>query len=129
MQEIKLSSQSLNKLYEAIGKEPGLEKILLKFYENMSQDIIIGFFFDGKDLVKIARKQKEFLMRAWGVSQSYSGKSPKAAHEKLAPILVGHFDRRLRILEDTLREFKVPEQYISFWVNFEGKFRAAVQKD
>ena len=66
--------------------------------------------------------QKSFLMRAWGASPSYSGKTPAKAHEQLAPILSGHFDRRLRILEETLREFGVSDENVKLWVASRAAF-------
>lgn len=127
MREIKLSGPALTNLFKNIGGEEALSRILTRFYEKMSHDVLIGFFFDGKDIVHIAQMQKLFLMRAWGVTQSYAGKSPADAHAHLPPILSGHFDRRLVLLGETLREFKVAEEDIEIWVNFENKFRHAVQ--
>ncbi len=117
----------LSQLYKNIGGESRLEAILKAFYRAMSQDLMIGFFFEGKDLDSIAMKQKEFLMRAMGASQSYAGKPPAQAHTALPPILAGHFDRRLRILEATLRGAGVGAEDIRTWVIFEESFRPAVQ--
>ena len=91
MKEIKISSQALRELYEKIGEEAGLSKILERFYEQQSQPCAIGFFFQDKDLKKIANMQKAFLMRAWGITASYPGKSPAQAHEKLAPYFIWAF--------------------------------------
>jgi truncated hemoglobin YjbI len=124
---MKLSSHALQDLYIKAGKEEGLSKILLRFYEKMSQDILIGYFFNGKNLREIAAKQKEFLMKTWGVTASYTGKPPAKAHQNLPQILKGHFDRRLVLLEETLREFGLGDNEIKTWVNFENKFRNAVQ--
>ncbi|MBI3557824.1 MAG: group 1 truncated hemoglobin [Deltaproteobacteria bacterium] len=127
MKAIKLSGPALGALFSSIGGEASLDQILARFYQKMSTDVLLGFFFDGCDVLAIARMQKSFLMRAWGVSQSYAGKSPADAHAKLPPILKGHFDRRLVLLAETLREFKVGENEIALWVSFEEKFRAAVE--
>lgn len=118
---------SLRKLYEEVGGESGLEAILDSFYNKMAQDILIGYFFTGKDLKKIARMQKAFLMKAWGISQAYTGKFPAQAHKHLPDILKGHFDRRLVILRQTLQEFKISSEWIDVWVKFESGFRKAVQ--
>lgn len=127
MREIKISRQNLERLFETIGGEEGLQRILNQFYQKMSNDILIGFFFTGRDLTRIATMQKTFLMRAWGVTQSYSGKSPADAHKALPPILKGHFDRRLKLLEETLAQLGVAREHISTWVEFESRFRGAVQ--
>lgn len=119
---------ALAALYQNLGGEPGLRKILSDFYQRMGQDVMLGFFFQGKDLESIARNQGNFLMRAMGASPSYSGQPPAQAHRSMAPILPGHFDRRLRILEDTLRAHGVAEADIRTWVGFEEAFRSAVQR-
>jgi truncated hemoglobin YjbI len=95
----------------------------------MRQDLLIGFFFSNKDVQAIALQQKAFLLRAWGITQSYSGKSPAEAHHDLPKILSGHFDRRLILLEETLKEFKINKENIKLWIEFESKFRKAVVRD
>jgi hemoglobin len=126
MKEISVSKPALKALYQRIGGEDGLLAILKDFYRRMSGDILIGFFFDGKNTDEIAEKQKEFLMRAMGALPSYSGKAPAQAHDEIAPILKGHFDRRLRILEDTLRSHGVSDEDIRIWVDFESAFREGI---
>lgn len=95
----------------------------------MSRDVLIGFFFDGKDIDEIARMQKQFLMRAMGAVPSYAGKAPAQAHEKIPPILRGHFDRRLQILHQTLQDHGLSSQDIETWVTFENAFRDGIVQD
>ena len=118
----------LRQIYERIGREEGLRRILHAFYERMSADTMIGFFFADKDLHAIADKQKAFLMRAMGAVPSYSGKAPAQAHTHLAPILPGFFDRRLRILESVLKDHQVSDEDIKSWVQFENSFRSGIEK-
>ncbi len=89
---------------------------------------MVGFFFDGKDLAHIAEQQLRFVLRAMDAVSSYAGKSPSAAHLELPPILAGHFDRRLRILEETLREHGLTEAEIQVWIGFEEAFRNVIVK-
>jgi hemoglobin len=123
---ISLNKPELKRLYENIGGEDGLQRILRDFYHRMAADILIGFFFTGKDLDHIADQQKGFLMRAMGATPSYSGKAPAQAHLALPPILAGHFDRRLRILEDTLHAQAVAPEDIRTWIAFESAFRSQI---
>ena len=116
-----------NHIFKKIGEEPGLIKILTQFYQLQSQDVLIGFFFAGKDLEKIAHTQASFLMRAWGISKNYSGKGPAQAHSELPKILKGHFDRRLELLKQTLADANLSHDEINTWVSFENKFRTVVQ--
>lgn len=126
MKEIPVNRPELKALFQRIGGEAKLALILEDFYERMSHDVLIGFFFSGKDVKAIATKQKEFLMRAMGATPSYVGKAPAQAHEELAPILSGHFDRRLRILEATLGDHGVGAEDIRTWISFESAFRDGI---
>jgi hemoglobin len=124
--EFTLSKPQLKNLYQKIGGEAGLREILQDFYRRMANDTLIGFFFSGKDLEHIALQQQAFLMRAMGATLSYSGKPPAQAHDELPPILKGHFDRRLRLLEETLKDHGLSEDEIRTWISFENAFRSAV---
>ncbi len=117
---------ALEALYSELGSDERVFALMLGFYEAMARDTMIGFFFFGKDLVAVSRKQAEFLLRAMGARESYSGKSPAQAHGHLAPILPGFFDRRARILEEYLRTQGISESGIVAWVTFEEAFRDAV---
>lgn len=123
-----VSLSDLRTLFSRIGGEKGLEEILLDFYSRLAKDALVGFFFDGRDTRAIAMKQKEFLLRAMGAAKTYSGRTPAKAHEKLPPILTGHFDRRLRLLEQTLRDHGLGEDEIRVWTGFENAFRNAIVK-
>jgi len=128
MKPLSVQKPELKALYTRIGGEPALEKILEDFYHRMSEDILIGFFFNGKDTKLIAQKQKEFLMKAMGASASYIGKAPAQAHDELPPILSGHFDRRLRLLEATLQDHGISAEDIRTWIQFESAFREGIVK-
>ena len=116
----------LAELYLRVGGQESLRLILRDFYQAMSHDILIGFFFTGKDLNLIAETQMSFLMRAMGAAASCSGLPPAKAHLKLAPILSGHFDRRLRILEQILQAHGVSTEDIRSWIAFENAFREGI---
>ena len=92
----------------------------------MKADLMVGFFFENKDLDAIAGKQTEFLMRAMGATPSYQGKAPAHAHDDLPPILPGHFDRRLVLLRQTLKAENLSDPEIEAWVSFENAFREAI---
>lgn len=121
--------EALKAIYSRAGGEAGVRKILRDFYHRMSEDAMIGFFFTGKNTDEIADRQLHFLMRAMGAAPTYSGKAPAFAHLELPPILPGHFDRRLRILEETLWDHGLNVQDIRTWVEFENAFRGSIVKD
>ncbi|MBI2712021.1 MAG: group 1 truncated hemoglobin [Bdellovibrio sp.] len=120
------SRPQLKQIYLNIGGEGPLRTVIRDFYRRMSNDILIGFFFTGKDLDSIAEKQMEFLMVAMGIRSKFTGKNPSQAHLTLPPILSGHFDRRLVLLRETLAQNGLSETDIQVWIDFEEAFRAVV---
>lgn len=125
--ELPLQLPALRALYARVG-EKKIHDILHDFYRRMAQDVMIGYFFEGKNLDEIAEKQASFLMRVMGATATYSGKAPADAHTALPPILTGHFDRRLKILEETLKDHALEEHEIETWLTFENAFRAGIVK-
>jgi hemoglobin len=126
LSQTSVTRKKLKQLYTNIGGEARLQEILDDFYNRMSKDILIGYFFIGKDIRRIALQQKNFLLLAMGISDTYTGKPPTQAHEKLPPILAGHFDRRITILGETLRDHQIPESDVKTWLQFEKAFRPAI---
>ena len=129
-----MSSSALQSLIQQVKKrasspETFLDELLLDFYKRMSEDILLGFFFDGKNLEKISRAQKDFILFAAGETTEYSGKTPTSAHIQLPPILQGHFDRRLVILKEVLEDYEFKPDEIQIWLDFENAFRSVVVQD
>ena len=112
-----MSIPSLRKLWVSLASEEKLRTILNDFYFRMASDTLIGFFFSGKDLKIIIEHQLDLLLFVMGVRPSYPGRAPQTAHLHLAPILPGHFDRRLRLLEATLTDHKLTPSDIQTWVS------------
>lgn len=121
-----MSKLRLKKVFEEIGGESQVKVILRDFYSRMAGDILIGYFFTGKDITAIADRQAHFLLFAVGLKPSYEGNLPPSAHLSLPPILKGHFDRRLLLLKETLKEHGLTDKDIRTWVSFENAFRAVV---
>jgi len=119
---------NLNLIIEKLGGNRALQSLLERFYQQISQDVLVGFFFAGKDLKIIAQKQCEFLLKASNRRPTYLGNLPGTAHLSLAPILPGHFDRRLMILRSVLSETALTEEEIEFWIEFENAFRPVIEK-
>jgi len=126
--ELPLDLNAFRKLFQSAlhGDPARVHRILEDFYQRMASDILLDFFFTGKDLKAIAAKQAEFLLRAMGATPSYSGRPPAQAHLAMPPILSGHFDRRLKLLEETLRAHGLPEDAIQTWLGFENTFREVI---
>lgn len=123
------SREEMKNLVEAVGGISRLREILHFFYKVMSTDLMIGFFFDGKNLEHISLKQSEFMLMAAGLIEKFEGKGPSTAHVELAPILSGHFDRRLVLLEEVLNRYKLSKEQVHTWLSFEESFRKIVVTD
>jgi truncated hemoglobin YjbI len=123
-----VSIARLKALFLKIGGEKKVGEILNDFYHRMAQDILIGYFFNNKDIDAVAAKQKEFLLYAVGIRQTYEGKTPTSAHLELPSILTGHFDRRLVLLQETLKSHGLNPEDIQTWIDFEEAFRNVVVK-
>lgn len=127
----KVNLIKLRTAYDQIlsGRGPdGASLFFRDFYERLRDDVMIGFFFDGKDLEHIATQQQAFVERAAGLRASYGGKPPATAHLGLPPILPGFFDRRLVILRETLSDYGVTGDLQDAWIEFENAFREAIVK-
>lgn len=123
--ELPIEKPELRALGRTLGEER-IRGIVRRFYDRMSKDVLIGFFFDGRDLDKIAEGQTAFLYRAMGLRPSYSGKAPAQAHTDLPPILAGHFDRRLVLLDQQLAEDGLDDAQRKIWIGFENAFRGPI---
>lgn len=88
---------------------------------------MVSFLFQGAPKDRLISQQTKFLCKAFGGPNNYIGKSPGSAHKHL-PILPGHFDRRIQILEQTLTEFNVPENLKQKWIQIENSFRTKILK-
>ena len=126
LMRIQLRSIFLSLGEDSSSRENRMNLILEDFYERMSRDTMIGFFFANLDLKHIAHQQSKFLLNAAGLIDQFEGKGPATAHLALAPILEGHFDRRLVILRETLQAQQVPAAMIELWISFESTFRNIV---
>jgi truncated hemoglobin YjbI len=114
-------------LYDEIGGEEGLRRVLRTLYDRLFDDPMIGFFFAGKDKEKLIEHQLWFTARFLGGPSRYEGRSLPDAHAAL-PILEGHFDRRHQILREVLEQHHVPAAVRAEWLRVDQSLRAAVIK-
>lgn len=121
-----MSRSALKQILISLGTEDALLELIEKFYNKLASDTLVGFFFYGKDLKQIALHQRDFMLHAMGVLQNYSGKIPSRAHTELAPILPGHFDRRITLLREVLEEEGLASDLAETWIQFERSFRDAI---
>jgi hemoglobin len=114
-------------LYDEIGGEDGLRRVLRALYDRLFDDTMIGFFFAGKDKAKLVEHQLWFTARFLGGPNRYDGRSLPDAHAAL-PILPGQFDRRHQILREVLEEHHVADAVRTEWLRVDQSLRHAVIK-
>jgi hemoglobin len=114
------------RLIDRIGRD-ALRAVIDDFYRRIFADVMIGFLFAGKDRARLAEKELEFTARLLGDDLPYTGRSMPEAHAR-SPILGGHFERRLQILRDTLRDHAVDPEVQRVWIDHTLSLRSQVTK-
>ena len=114
-------------LYDRIGEEP-LRRVVRDFYARVVADPMIGFLFAGKNVERLIQKEWELVAALLGAPVGYSGRSMAEAHARV-PISVGHFDRRLVILEETLEAHKVDGEVRRRWLDHARGLRDQLTSD
>lgn len=114
-------------LYDDVGGEAGLRRVLRALYDQLFDDLMVGFLFAGKDKEKLVEHQLWFTARFLGGPSRYEGKSMPDAHAAL-PLLPGHFERRHFLLRQVLTEQAVPEAVATEWLRVDRSLMHAVLK-
>lgn len=114
-------------LYDDIGGEQGLRRVLRTLYDRLFDDPMVGFLFAGKDKDALIEHQLWFTAKFLGGPSRYEGRSLPDAHAAL-PILPGHFDRRHQILKQVLEQHGVPAHVRDEWLRVDRSLRHAVLK-
>jgi hemoglobin len=67
-------------LYEKLGEEAAISKVVAGFYERVLADESLAPFFDGIDMAALRRHQAAFLSAATGGPKAYTGPDLASAH-------------------------------------------------
>ncbi len=114
-------------LYDEIGGEEALRRVLRTLYDRLFDDLMIGFLFAGKDKEQLIEHQVWFTAKVLGGPSRYEGRSLPDAHAAL-PLLPAHFDRRHQILKEVLEQHHVPPRVREEWLRVDRSLRHAVLK-
>lgn len=114
-------------LFAQIGKAR-LHEVITDFYSRVFGDVMIGFMFEGKDRQHLIEREYEFTANMLGGDVKYTGRSMRAAHAN-TPIFGGHFERRLQILRETLRDNAVPPDVQEVWIDHTLALRGQITAD
>jgi hypothetical protein len=74
---------------------------------------------------RIKAKEYEFAAAHLGAPVVYTGRPLTVAHGA-HPIMGGHFQRRLEILRQTLREAGAPAAVVTHWIDHTEQLRASI---
>lgn len=110
-----MTTPSAPTLFDELGGEPALRKIIDHFVDRLFDDVMIGFFFRRANRARIKEKEYEFAAEHLGAKVQYTGRPLDQAHRPHG-IRKSQFMRRLQILKETLEEFGVPEHVRRHWI-------------
>jgi hemoglobin len=88
--------EATQSLYEELGSEIGIRKVVDDFYDRVVADPELAPYFSLSDMAGLRRHQVDFLSAATGGPKHYSGQDIAAAHAGLAitdtafDLVVGH---------------------------------------
>lgn len=114
--------------FERLGGEARLRAIIDDFVERAFGDMMIGFFFRSASKARVKEKEYEHAAQWLGADVQYTGRPLRDAHGK-HPIMGGQFNRRRRLLEQTLRDHGVDEVLISQWLAHQDSLRGEITQD
>jgi hemoglobin len=114
-------------LFGRIG-EAKLRAVIVDFYGRVFGDVMIGFLFVGKDRERLIEREYEFTAQLLGADIKYAGRPMRTAHGHL-PIFGGHFERRLQILRETLRDHAVDAEVQRTWIDHSVALRGQITSD
>jgi hemoglobin len=114
-------------LIDKIGTEP-LRAVIADFYDRVFRDVMIGFMFQGKDKQHLIAREHELVAALLGANVKYTGRPMRAAHAQHT-IFGGHFERRLQILRETLRDHAVDPEVQQAWIDHSLSLRSQITRD
>lgn len=115
-------------LWEAIGRGPGLRRILSRFYTHVYADPRLAPFFQGMEIDQVVGKQYTFLADLFSGRRDFMGLMPYNAHHWMV-ISDNLFDHREALFESVLRAEGLAEPLIRRWLVLHERFRVSIVKD
>jgi hemoglobin len=115
-------------LYEELGGELALRRIVDRFVDRVMDDVMIGYLFRSVRRERLKDKEFEHAAEHLGAGLVYTGRPLDAAH-RAHKIRGGQFMRRLTILENTLDELAVPERVKAHWIARTLELRPLITAD
>src|SRR5690349_21101961 len=112
-------------LYENLGGEKTLAKIIDAFVDRCFADPMIGFLFASADRKRIKAMEFQHAAEHLGADMKYEGRPIEKIHQA-HPIREGHFNRRRQILSDVLQEFGVSSEIRTAWLDHQEQLKSQI---
>lgn len=113
--------------FDKLGSRERIERVHRSFYAKIYADPEFSILFKGTNLDHQISQQTEFMMRVFGGPKIYGGRLPKNAHEHLF-ITEEQFDKRHKMLADTLTECGVTGETKEKWLWYDASFKSVIVK-
>lgn len=115
-------------LFGKIG-EAKLRAVVTDFYDRIFADVMIGFMFQGKDKQHLIDREYEMAARFLGApGVEYKGRPMRAAHAQHT-IFGGHFERRVQLLREAMRDHDVDPDVQKVWIEHTNALRSQITRD
>jgi hemoglobin len=115
-------------LYDELGGEPALRRIIERFVDRVFDDVMIGYLFKNADRARVKEKELEHAAEHLGGPLVYTGRPLDAVHRP-HQIRGGQFMRRVRILEETLEELGAPARVRGHWLRHTRSLQGLITND
>lgn len=93
-----------------------IRRVIQRFYDRVFEDPMIGFFFKDKNKDILIEREVQLALSILELEKTpYKGRSMKEVHGKLN-IFTGHFNRRIKILEEELAKSELPQETVQKWL-------------
>jgi hemoglobin len=93
-------------LYYKLGGQKAIKAVVEEFYRRMLEDELVNELFKGIDMNRLKAHQTAFLSYALGGPVEYDGRTLREGHKGIN-ITSEHYERMIRIMNDTLKTFNV----------------------
>ena len=115
-------------LFAKIGADK-LREVITDFYARVFVDVMIGFMFEGKNRKHLIEREWELAAALLGAPDiKYTGRPMRTAHAAHT-IFGGHFERRLQLLKETLRDHDVDLEVEKVWIDHTLSLRDQITRD
>jgi len=111
--------------FERAGGEPVVRAIVDAFVDRQFDDQIIGFFFAGKDRVRVKLHEYEHAAAALGGAVPYGGRPIPSLHRPLR-INAGQFRRRLALLKQEIERAGLDADIAELWLDGQRRMERAI---